>query len=204
MKTRSIYIVDDDDSIRNSLHSLLSVRSDLLIDCFNSGSAFLQRAGKLDPGVLILDSHMPGVRGVDVLRTIDRGRFMTIMLTGQANVGLAIEVMRAGAVDLLEKPCDPDMLLQAVDAAFEKLKQVRGVAARTEAAQRKIQRLSERERAVLDGLIKGQANKVIAYELEISPRTVEIHRAKLMEKLEVRSLSEALRISFAAGIVPFE
>lgn len=204
MAIRTIYIVDDDDPVRESLRALLGVRSDLLIHCYKSGNAFLEQVEELDPGVLLLDYHMPGVSGLDVLGTIDRGRFMTIMLTGHASVGLAVEVIRAGAVDFQEKPYEPDSLLRTIDAAFERLEQGRVVANRVQAAQAKIDRLSSREKAVLEGLIEGYPNKIIAHELEISPRTVEIHRSKVMEKLEVRSLSEALRISFAAGLIPVD
>jgi len=204
VSTRTIYIVDDDDPVRDSLRTLLGVRSNLLIHCYRSGSAFLEQARELDPGVLLLDYHMPGVTGVDVLRAIDRTKFMTIMLTGHASVGLAMEVMRAGAADFLEKPYEPEALLATIDAAFEKLERDFAAATRIEMARAKIERLSNRERAVLEGLIEGHSNKVIAYELDISPRTVEIHRSKVMEKLEVRSLSEALRVSFAAGMVPVD
>lgn len=204
MSTRTIYIVDDDDAVRNSLRSLLAVRSNMLIHCFKSGSAFLEQVEELGPGVLLLDYHMPGVSGIDVLRDLDRAKFMTIMLTGHGSVGLAMEAIRAGAVDFLEKPYDHQSLLQTIEGAFEKLEEDRAAAARVEAAQTKIDRLSAREKAVLKGLIEGRSNKVIAHELEISPRTVEIYRSNLMDKLEVRSLSEALRISFAAGMVPVD
>jgi two-component system response regulator FixJ len=199
---RTIYIVDDDDPVRDSLRALLGTRSDLLIHCYKSGAAFLERSDELDPGVLLLDYHMPQTSGLEVLRMIDRSKFMAIMLTGHASVGLAVEVIRAGAVDFQEKPYEPDNLLRTVDEAFERLEQGRAMANRVQAAQAKIERLSSRERAVLEGLIEGYPNKVIAHELEISPRTVEIHRSKVMDKLEVRSLSEALRISFAAGLIP--
>lgn len=204
MSTRTIYIVDDDDAVRNSLRSLLAVRSNMLIHCFKSGSAFLEQIDELAPGVLLLDYHMPGVSGTEVLRDVDRTKFMTIMLTGHGSVGLAMEAIRAGAIDFLEKPYDHQSLLQTIEAAFEKLEQDRAAAARVGAAQAKIDRLSAREKAVLSGLIEGRSNKVIAHELEISPRTVEIYRSNLMDKLEVRSLSEALRISFAAGMVPVD
>lgn len=202
MSTRTIYIVDDDDAVRDSLRALLGVRSNLLIHCYKSGTAFLERSRELDPGVLLLDYHMPGITGAEVLAAIDRGKFMTIMLTGHATVELAMQAIRAGAVDFLEKPYELETLLRTVDAAFERLERDTAAAARVEAARAKIQQLSDREKAVLDGLIEGHSNKIIAHDLGISPRTVEIHRSKVMEKLNVRSLSEVLRISFAAGIAP--
>ena len=201
--TRTIYIVDDDDAVRASLHSLLSVRADLVIRSYRSGDAFLAEAKELDSGVLLLDFHMPGASGLDVLHTLNGGSaFVPIILTGQGNVGLAVQAMKAGALDFIEKPYEADQLLQIVDSAFSRLETDSDAAARVDQAAAKIAKLSPRETDVLKGLIEGRSNKVIAYELDISPRTVEIYRANLMEKLEVRSLSEALRVAFAAGLFP--
>lgn len=203
--TRTIYIVDDDDAVRASLHSLLSVRSDLVIRSYRSGDAFLAEARELDPGVVLLDFHMPGSTGLDVLRAIrGNGKFAAVILTGQGNVSLAVQAMKAGALDFVEKPYEADLLMRLIDNAFSRLEQDNEAAARTDAAKAKIAKLSPRETDVLKGLIEGRANKVIAYDLDISPRTVEIYRANLMDKLEVRSLSEALRIAFAAGLFPAE
>ncbi|MEZ0241948.1 MAG: response regulator transcription factor [Sphingomonas sp.] len=201
--TRTIYIVDDDDAVRASLHSLLSVRADLVIRSYRSGDAFLAEARELDSGVLLLDFHMPGASGLDVLHSLgDSTTFVPIILTGQGNVSLAVQAMKAGALDFIEKPYEADQLLQIVDSAFARLEADTDAAARVDQAAAKIARLSPRETDVLKGLIEGRSNKVIAYELDISPRTVEIYRANLMEKLEVRSLSEALRVAFAAGLFP--
>ncbi|MGK6355991.1 response regulator transcription factor [Sphingomonas sp. DT-207] len=201
--TRTIYIVDDDDAVRASLHSLLSVRSDLVVRSYRSGDAFLEEAAELDPGVLLLDFHMPGATGLDVLQALDgKARFVPVVLTGQGNVGLAVQAMKAGALDFLEKPYEAEVLMQVIDNAFARLEENSEEAARLNAAEAKIAKLSPRETDVLKGLIEGRSNKIIAYELDISPRTVEIYRANLMEKLEVRSLSEALRIAFAAGLFP--
>lgn len=198
--TRTVYIVDDDDAVRASLHSLLSVRSDLIIRSYRSGDAFLEEAGDLDPGVLLLDFHMPGSTGLDVLESIQGKEFAAIILTGQGNVGLAVQAMKAGALDFMEKPYEAEQLMQVLERAFAMLEESSETSARLDAAKSKISKLSPRETDVLKGLIEGRSNKVIAYELDISPRTVEIYRANLMEKLEVRSLSEALRIAFAAGL----
>ena len=201
--TRTIYIVDDDDAVRASLHSLLSLQADLVVRSYRSGDAFLEEAAELDPGVVLLDFHMPGASGLDVLQTI-RGNaaFASVILTGQGNVTLAVQAMQAGALDFIEKPYEAELLLQLVDNAFSQLERNSEAIARVEAARTRIARLSPRETDVLRGLIEGRSNKVIAYELDISPRTVEIYRANLMEKPEVRSLSEALRIAFAAGLIP--
>nr|WP_315382981.1 response regulator [uncultured Sphingomonas sp.] len=201
--TRTIYIVDDDDAVRASLHSLLSVRPDLIVRGYRSGDSFLEQEAELDPGVVLLDFHMPGSSGLDVLIKLDRSpKFVPIVLTGQGNVGLAVQAMKAGALDFIEKPYEAEFLLKVIDQAFSKLEEDGEAAARTAGAEAKIAKLSPRETDVLKGLIEGRSNKIIAYELDISPRTVEIYRANLMEKLEVRSLSEALRIAFAAGLFP--
>jgi two-component system response regulator FixJ len=202
---RSIYIIDDDEELRISLHRLLSLRSDLLIRSFPSGDAFLAQREELDPGVLLLDMNMPGATGLDVLRSIkDQPRFLAIILTGQGNIEVATKAMKAGAVDFLEKPYDYQALTDVMESAFERLEQESAAAARVESAKGRVGQLSARERDVLKGLIEGHANKVIAHDLAISPRTVEIYRANLMAKLKVRSLSEALKIAFAAGLFPDE
>lgn len=201
--TKTIYIVDDDDAVRASLHSLLSVRSDLIVRGYRSGDAFLEEISELDPGVVLLDYNMPGSSGLDVLIALDHDvKFVPIILTGQGNVTLAVQAMKAGALDFVEKPYDARTLMDVVDHAFAQLEQGGEAEARVQTAKAKIGLLSPRETDTLKGLIEGRSNKVIAYELDISPRTVEIYRANLMEKLEVRSLSEALRIAFAAGMVP--
>ncbi|WP_404709898.1 response regulator transcription factor [Sphingomonas sp. MMS24-J13] len=200
---RNIYIVDDDDAVRASLQSLLATRPNLLVRTFRSGDAFLAEVKELDRGVLLLDVHMPGSSGIDVLRALpDSRQFASIVLTGQGNITLAVDAMKAGALDFVEKPYEHLALLQMVEGAFSRLETDSADAARVESARAKLARLSGRETDVLKGLIDGQANKVIAHHLDISPRTVEIYRAHLMEKLEVRSLSEALRVAFAAGLYP--
>ena len=202
---RNIYLVDDDDAVRASLHSLLSLQSNLVVRSFRSGDKFLEDAPMLDPGVLLLDFHMPGSNGIDVLNALhesEPGKFAAVILTGEGNVGLAVQAMKAGALDFIEKPYEAETLLQIIEAAFSRLALDSASAAHIEQAKAKIEGLSPRERDVLMGLIEGRANKVIAYELDISPRTVEIYRANLMTKLSVRSLPEALRIAFAAGLIP--
>lgn len=202
--TSNIYVVDDDDLVRGSLQSLLSVRHNQVVRGFPSGDAFLAAVDTLEPGCLLLDLHMPGASGIDVLKAIahDHPKFVAVVLTGGGDVSLAVQAMKAGAVDFIEKPCEHMALIQAVDTALSRLAHSSLQAERAETAAAKLASLSARERDVLTGLIEGRSNKVIAFELDISPRTVEIYRAKLMEKLEVRSLSEALAIAFAAGLFP--
>lgn len=201
---RNIYVVDDDDAVRASLHSLLSLRADLAIRNFRSGDQFLEQAGHLEPGILLLDYHMPGLNGLDVLHRLGADiprTFLPIILTGEGNIDIAVRAMKDGAFDFLEKPYKPDELLSLIDNAFARLEHDAAGAAQIEQARKRIQALSPRELDVLRGLIDGRPNKLIAYDLAISPRTVEIYRANLMTKMGVRSLSEALRIAFAAGLI---
>ena len=200
---RSVYIVDDDDPVRLSLQMLLQQIPGLIVRGYASGDAFLAAIDAEDRGVLLLDFHMPGTTGLDVLRALQpkRERFATIMLTGRGDVGIAVQAMKIGALDFLEKPYDPDQLIEVVDAAFCRFEDDCVRNARVEDARSRVATLSPREREVLLGLIEGRANKVIAHDLDLSPRTVEIYRANMMEKLDVASLSEALRLAFAAGLV---
>lgn len=200
--TVAIYIVDDDEAMRVSLDQLLHLRGDTVTRSFASGEEFLAAHETLEPGCLLLDLNMPGVSGMGVLEVLAplASRFATIMLTAQGDIGSAVAAMKAGAVDFLEKPFHHSALLQAIDTAHARLLRVSAETDRMEQARGKLAQLSSRQLEVLKGLIEGQSNKAIAFQLDISPRTVEIYRAKLMEKLEVRSLSEALGIAFAAGL----
>ncbi|MGN6374345.1 MAG: response regulator transcription factor [Sphingomonas sp.] len=201
--TRSVFIVDDDDAVRASLRGLLAAQGSMLVRVFRSGDDFLESIDADDTGVVVLDFHMPGANGLEVLRALGpkNGRFAAIVLTGQGDVGIAVQAMKAGAVDFMEKPSDPAQLLATVEQGFLRLEQDTAVQQRVGSAREKIARLSAREHEVLLGLIEGRANKVIAHDLDLSPRTVEIYRANMMEKLGVTSLSEALRLAFAAGLV---
>lgn len=201
---RKVYIVDDDQSVRTSLVHLLSMLPDSDIESFASGDLFLAKMADLEPGCLVLDLQMPGASGISVLealRSTDE-RFRTVVLTGEGDVGLAVQAMKLGASDFLEKPCSHVRLLDAVELALTQQAEQLASETRRTIAQAKIDSLSQRERDVLVGLINGHSNKLMAHELGISPRTVEIYRAKLMEKMEVRSLSEVLTIAFAAGLYP--
>jgi len=200
---RHIYIVDDDEPVRASLHALLGTRSDTMIRSFASGDAFLSSLDELEPGVVLLDMHMPGTTGMDVLRRIAgrATRHEAIVLTGHGSIAMAVEAMRTGAFDFLEKPCDHRTLLEVIDRAYVRLESAVQDQAAIEIARARLAQLSGRERDVLMRMIDGRANKLIAHELNISPRTVEYYRANVMAKLGVRSLSEALRIAFAGGMM---
>ena len=199
----AVYIVDDDGGLRGSLQALISTALDVPLKGFASGDAFLAERAALAPGCVVLDFNMPGISGLDVMHALkqDAEKFQVVFLTGQGDIALAVQALKAGAFDFLEKPCDPEVLLEAVRQATFQLERNAVAAERVRDAEAKIARLTGRESEVLTHLIRGRSNKVIAYELDISPRTVEIYRANVMDKLGVRSLSDALRIAFTAGLV---
>jgi len=198
---RFIYLVDNDALVRRSVTVLLRGKHDLVVQGFRSGAAFLESADALDPGVLLLELQMPGVGGVDIIEALqatNEGRFVTVVLTGTEAIPLVVRAMKAGAADLVTKPYRERVLLDALDAAFVTLDARRAEVLVGDAARQKIAHLSSRERDVLKGLVDGRANKMIASDLDISPRTVEIYRANLMRKLGVRSLAEGIKLAFAA------
>ena len=199
---RHIHIVDADPASRAATRALLAGRTDLVIRYFTSPCAFLEREAELDAGVLLLPSQAPDADEPDVLRALSAvgARHAPVVLTAPGDVGAAVAAMKAGAVDCVPEPRDPDRLLAAIDDAFANLEARAAAQARVRAARARIDALSPREGDVLRGLMEGQPNKVIAGQLALSPRTVEIHRANLLEKLSARSLPEALRVAWAAGL----
>ena len=167
---------------------------------YESGVDLLKSPGELCHGCILLDIRMPGMDGLEVQQALrDTGVTLpVIIMTGHGDVTLAVRAMKAGAIDFIEKPFEKATLLGAIEQGVQRLREVETERDLAKEATVRLQALTPRERDVLDGLAKGLPNKTIAYDLGISPRTVEIHRANLMTKLEVRSLSEALRIAFAA------
>jgi two-component system response regulator FixJ len=196
---RLVHLVDDDEAVRRSAGFMLKT-SGFRVRTFGSGDELMKNASSLDPGCILLDIRMPGMDGLDVQAALkERGIGLpVIIMTGHGDVTLAVQAMKAGAVDFIEKPFEKAVLLGAIDQAFERLERSAAAKERAKEAKVRLQALTPREREVLNGLAQGLPNKTIAYDLGISPRTVEIHRSNLMTKLEVRSLSEALRIAFAA------
>jgi two-component system response regulator FixJ len=195
-----VHIVDDEDSVRRSASFMLRT-SGFDTRTYQSGVEFLKDAKHTDPGCVLLDVRMPEMDGLEVQRTMnERGISLpVIVLTGHGDISIAVQAMKAGAVDFLEKPFEKAQLLTALDIGFARLDRRDGAATSAHDAEVRIAALTAREQDVLRGLARGHPNKTIAYDLGISPRTVEVHRANLMTKLEVRSLSEALRLAFAAG-----
>lgn len=198
---RIIHLVDDEESIRKSAGFMLKT-SGFLVEAYPSGVAFLKVVKSVEPGCILLDIRMPEMDGLEVQETLaERGITMpVIVLTGHGDVSIAVRAMKAGAVDFLEKPFEKAALLASIDDAFSRLDNADARSVRASEATVRIAALTARERDVLVGLAQGYPNKTIAYDLGISSRTVEVHRANLMTKLEVNSLSDALRIAFAAGL----
>lgn len=194
-----VHLVDDDEAIRRSAGFMLKT-SGFHVRTYESGIELLKTASNLEPGCILLDIRMPGMDGLEVQTALrDKGVGLpVVIMTGHGDVGLAVQAMKAGAVDFIEKPFEKAVLLSAIEQGMERLKRASADRSRADEAGVRLQVLTPREREVLDGLAGGLPNKTIAYDLGISPRTVEIHRANLMTKLGVRSLSEALRIAFAA------
>ncbi len=197
---RIVYLVDDEETIRRSAGFMLKT-SGLRVKAFASGVEFLKER-ELEPGCVLLDISMPGMDGLAVQRALhDRGSTLpVIVMTGHGDVNIAVQAMKGGAVDFIEKPFEKAVLLGALEEGFSRIEQVDRSRVRRDEAETRLHGLTPRERDVLLGLVRGHPNKTIAYDLDISPRTVEIHRANLMTKLGVASLSEALRIAFAAGL----
>lgn len=196
-----VHIVDDEEAIRRSASFMLKT-SGYAVETWPTGAAFLREVRHAAEGCILLDVRMPEMDGLEVQQALlDRGVTMpVIVLTGHADVSIAVRAMKAGAVDFLEKPFEKAVLIAAIETAFGRLAVADGAAARATEAEVILAVLTPREREVLDGLAQGLPNKTIAYDLGISPRTVEVHRANLMAKLDVRSLSDALRLAFAAGL----
>jgi two-component system response regulator FixJ len=198
---RLVHIIDDEEAIRRSAGFMLKVAG-YGVETWPSGVAFLKEARHAQEGCILLDVRMPEMDGLEVQRALaERGIAMpVVILTGHADVSIAVQAMKAGAIDFIEKPFEKATLLAALDIAFGRLANAETQSGRAAEAGVLLAGLTPRERDVLDGLAKGLPNKTIAYDLGISPRTVEVHRANLMTKLGVRSLSEALRVAFAAGL----
>jgi len=198
---RIIHLVDDDEAIRRSAGFMLKT-SGYKVSSFASGVELLREAKDLQPGCILLDVRMPDMDGLQVQQALqERGiGYPVIVMTGHGDVAVAVQAMKAGAVDFIEKPFEKAVLMSALEEGFSRLEQTGRSRARAEEARVRLQALTPRERDVLEGLVRGHPNKTIAYDLDISPRTVEIHRANLMSKLGVASLSEALRLAFAAGL----
>ena len=194
-----VHIVDDDDSVRRSAAFMLKLAG-FSIESYVSGVAFLKEAKSAKRGCVLLDVRMPEMDGLQVQQEMARrGIDMpVVILTGHGDIAVAVKAMRGGAVNFIQKPYEKEDLLLAIEEAYGRLDQSHDREMKSHEAKIRLAKLTGRERDVLDGLAAGYPNKVIAYKLGISARTVEVYRANMMDRLRVRSLSEALRIAFIA------
>ena len=196
MSNEIVHLIDDDADVRRALAFLLGT-SGLTVRIYESASEFLEQDLQTLTGCVVTDVRMPGIDGLELLKRLAAQgiRLPAVVMTGHADVPLAVEAMKAGAVDFIEKPFADEVLLAAIRTAVERgsrAEQAGGDTARVRAA---LASLSPREREVLDGLLAGHPNKTIAYDLGLSPRTVEVHRANVMTKMGASSLSELVRMT---------
>lgn len=197
-----IYVIDDDDAVRQSLEFLLKTAG-MTVRGFEHAKAFLDILPQVQHGCVITDVRMPGMSGIDLLSRLkdSNPNLPVVVITGHGDISLAVEAMKIGAIDFLEKPFDDDHLIAAVRAALNRDAGVVKRKAELGEITEKLAALSNRERQVLDGLVAGKANKSIAFDLGISPRTVEIYRANVMTKMAANSLSDLVRMAMLADIM---
>lgn len=200
---RQAYVVDDDEAFRESLQFLLATAG-WQATGFARTADFLDHCSGLEPGLLLLDLHMPGEGGLELLeRKLPKLEpFAVVVITGAGEIELAVRSLKAGALDFIEKPFEAAKLLVTLDNVHEHFRNGLRVRSESIEARRRVEALSARERDVLAGLVAGGSNKVIARNLDISDRTVEMHRARMMAKLGARSTSDAVRLSLIAGMTP--
>jgi two-component system response regulator FixJ len=200
-----VHVIDDDDAVRDSLAFLLA-SSGIATETHVSAVAFLDRMADLAVGCIVTDIRMPGPSGIDLVRKVKErnANIPVIVITGHGDVKLAVEAMKLGAADFLEKPFDDAALIAAIRDALGRDRERESRAARAGELKERVASLSTREREVLDGLVAGKPNKVIAYELGISPRTVEVYRANVMTKMQAETLSDVVRMALVSGAPPKE
>ena len=195
-----VYVIDDDEAMRDSLDFLLAA-ADFQVSLFKTALDFLEALPTLDFGCVVSDVRMPDIDGIELLKRLKAGGslFPVVIMTGHGDVPLAVEAMKLGAMDFLEKPFEDDRLIGMIEAALRRAEPgVKNEAATLE-IQSRIASLSPRERQVMDGLIAGLSNKLIAREYDISPRTIEVYRANVMTKMQAASLSELVRLAMRGG-----
>jgi len=205
MEENRIFIVDDDGAVRQSLRVLLEA-SGFSVSDFSSGGVFLDNYASSWRGCVISDVAMPEMGGLE-LQAEMKNRSVNlplIMITGHGDVTLAVEAMKMGALDFIEKPLDRDTLLKSVACAFSMVEATRSRDTYAQSAIERVKKLTPRELEVLEHLLLGQQSKVIAHRLDISPRTVEVHRARLMKKMLANTLSDLVRLAIAANVEPAE
>jgi two-component system, LuxR family, response regulator FixJ len=197
-----VYVIDDDEAMRDSLDFLLD-SSGFDVVLFESAQNFLDALPKLALGCIVSDVRMPGVDGIELLKRMKalHSVLPVIIMTGHGDVPLAVEAMKLGAVDFLEKPFEDDQLITMIETAIRQAEPAAKSEALAQDIAARIASLSPRERQVMDGLIAGLSNKLIARDYDISPRTIEVYRANVMTKMQAGSLSELVRLAMRAGLL---
>lgn len=197
-----IYVIDDDEAMRDSLNFLLE-SADFDVTLFETAQNFLDALPGLEFGCVVSDVRMPGIDGIELLKRMKAGHsaFPILIMTGHGDVPLAVEAMKLGAVDFLEKPFEDDRLIGMIDAAIRRAEPAARSEVVTQEIAARVATLSPRERQVMDGLIAGLSNKLIARDYDISPRTIEVYRANVMTKMQANSLSELVRLAMRAGLL---
>jgi two-component system response regulator FixJ len=197
-----VYVIDDDEAMRDSLDFLLG-SADFHVTLFESAHHFLDAVSGIDFGCVVSDVRMPGIDGIELLKRLKASysTFPVVIMTGHGDVPLAVEAMKLGAVDFLEKPFEDDRLIGMIETALRRAEAGAQSDAVTADIAARIATLSPRERQVMDGLVAGLSNKLIAREYDISPRTIEVYRANVMTKMEAGSLSELVRLAMRAGFL---
>lgn len=200
---RTVYVIDDDEPVRDSVALLLEARG-LAVQGFASAPEFLDAAASLAPGCVITDMRMPVMDGLELLHRLrERNLHLpVIVMTAHGEVSLAVQALKAGATDFIEKPFAGEVLIAAVLSALQMVDRMHQRDADIAGIEGRIASLTAREREVMDQLVAGNQNKIIAHNLGMSPRTVEVHRARVMEKMQARSLSALVRMVVAAGQDP--
>jgi len=199
----TVIIVDDDEAVRDSLAALIEADG-WQVKAFPSGDALLAGLDVSDVACLVVDVRMPGIDGLELQKRLrERGvDAPVVIVTGHGDIPLAVKAMKNGAFDFIEKPYDNAVILDCVRRAVHKRRGMAEQKQHLAETMARIERLTPREREVLELLVTGYANKQIAHQLDISARTVEIHRARVMEKMDARNLSHLVRLALAAGVVP--
>jgi two-component system response regulator FixJ len=195
-----VYVIDDDEAARDSLAMLLEAAG-YAVESFASARGFLERAIALPSGCALVDIRMPEMGGLELQEALNEQGIEVpiVFVTGHADVPVAVRAMRAGAIDFVEKPFEADVIIGAVDRALARASARQQQSTAVANARSRLAQLTDREREVFEQLVDGHPNKVIAANLNISPRTVEIHRSRVMDKTGARSLSDLVRIAMAAG-----
>src|SRR5581483_533390 len=197
-----VYVIDDDEAMRDSLSFLLD-SSGYSVTLFDDAQRFLDALPGLTFGCVLSDVRMPGIDGIELLKLMktQHSPFPILIMTGHGDVPLAVEAMKLGAVDFLEKPFEDDRLITMIESAIRQAEPAAKNEAITQDVAGRVASLSPRERQVMEGLVAGLSNKLIAREYDISPRTIEVYRANVMTKMQANSLSELVRLAMRAGLL---